>query len=401
MRILIAADTYYPNLDGASYFTQRLAQHLVRRGHEVLVIAPGTTRKNTESIHNGVRLHALASWPSLFHHDYRFTLPFFLKRTVRPIIAAFQPDIAHVQGHFFIERAVADVARELGIPVLGTNHFMPENLLHYLPGHAVIQNGIRQLMWYHFKRLFGTLPLITTPTATAAQIIKNIGILGTIVPISCGIDTANFNPSRSDPTLATRYHLPDEPLLLCVNRLAPEKHVDLILCAVERARTQARFHLGIIGKGEERAGLEKLAKELGITDRVTFLGAVSNEDLPFFYARADVFVMAGTAELQSLVTMEAMASGLPVIAANALALPELVKEGENGLLFEPDDTETLSAHIVRLFSDRALRKRMGAKSLQLIKVHDENVIVEKFENLYRSLIAAKNARATTRQRMHA
>ena len=145
-------------------------------------------------------------------------------------------------------------------------------------------------------------------------------------------------------------------------------------------------HFLIAGKGYEQGRLKVLAKELGLESRVTFAGFVPDDDVPFLYRVAQAFVIAGTAELQSLVTMEAMATGLPVLGVNAMALPELIHDGENGFLFPVGDTKKLSHAIGRLFSDPELRQRMGQKSLEIIQNHSQEKMIAVFESLYQKLL---------------
>ena len=407
MRIIIANDTYYPNVDGCSYFSQRLAHYLKKRGHSILVIAPSRTRHTEYFSHDGIDIFGLYSLPTLFHKAYRFSPPFFIKKKISAAIQTFRPDVIHVQGHFYIENAVVDVARELRIPVMGTNHFMPENLSHYAHAPKIVEAWIIKLMWSGFRSVFEKLEVVTAPTKTAARILHDIGLNKKVIPISCGVDLQKYNPQAGAPRgrsiglaslrlglnngdyLRKRYHLPNKPLLLCVGRLAPEKNIDCILRAVAAIAAAVSkkipIHLVVAGGGLERKNLEKLAARLDIADSVTFTGFVPDEDMPNLYAISTAFAVAGTVELQSLVTMEAMASGLPVVAANALALPELVHHGENGYLFSPNDVAGIAEYFSRIFSDHALAKRMGQKSLQIAKAHDINITIASFEKIYESL----------------
>src|SRR5690606_5347679 len=113
------------------------------------------------------------------------------------------------------------------------------------------------------------------------------------------------------------------------------------------------------------------AAERGVADHVRFLGFVPDEDLPGLYSSVDVFCMPGTAELQSLVTLEAMATGRPVVAADAMALPHLCQHGRNGFLHTPRDTDEIARHVTTLLIDDALRARMGRESLAIATGHDE------------------------------
>ncbi len=386
MKILIAADTYYPNVDGASYFTQRLASQLKKRGHDILVIASSSTRYTTTFSHDGVACLGVFSWPSVFHKDYRFSPPYLIKRQIFEAIKNFKPDVVHIQGHFMIERTVANIARELGIPVVATNHFMPENLLHY--GHlpARVEHKLAKLAWKDFCGVFKKIPTITTPTKTGADVLKDNGLSQPVIAISCGIDLQRFNPKNSGDYLRKRFNLPNVPVLLSVGRLAPEKNVELTIRAFSMLPPQTKIHLVIVGSGTERERLEILVTELGIRDKVTFTGFIPDEDMAAVYALSHVFVTAGEAELQSLVTMEAMATGLPVVAVRAVALPELVHENENGFLFETGDAKSMATYIERLFTDEALHSRMSQKSLEIISKHDIEKTIPAFEKLYERAI---------------
>jgi glycosyltransferase involved in cell wall biosynthesis len=140
------------------------------------------------------------------------------------------------------------------------------------------------------------------------------------------------------------------------------------------------------GTGAEKSNLQKIAKDLGISKNVKFLGFVPDKEMPEFYHMGDCFVIAGTAELQSIVTLEAMASGLPVIAVNAVALPELVKHKQNGYLFDINSPKHLASYIFNILSNKKLRQQMSEQSLKIIEKHDIKNTVKQFEKLYEKLI---------------
>ena len=138
----------------------------------------------------------------------------------------------------------------------------------------------------------------------------------------------------------------------------------------------------IHGIGQTTA--KKLTAQLGIADRVTFHGLVTDEQLRELYSRSSVFAIASIAELQSIVTMEAMASALPVVGANAVALPHLVHDGENGHLFEPGNVDDLADKLTQvLTASPAEYERMQRASLDGVAVHDINRTLDTFEALYR------------------
>ncbi len=388
MRILIANDTYYPNVDGCSYFTQRLATRLQRRGHEVLVVAPSPTSHAQMFSHDGIQIAGMASVPSVVHRAYRISPPVFLRGAIERIVEDFQPEVVHGQNHFFIERAVADVAYSHGIPVIATSHFMPENLLHYAHLPTAVEPLVKRMVWKDFCRVYEKATLVTTPTQSAVAILQRAGLDKPAFAVSCGIDLQHFNPRHQDPHILESYRLPAQPILLCVGRLSLEKKIDLVLRALARLGAAVPMHLAIVGSGTERERLEQLVDDLGIRSRVTFLGFVPDEKLPALYASSTALVTACEVELQSLVTMEAMASGKPVIAVDALALPELVHDGKNGFVFKPGDEVGLSQCLHALFSSSSLCRAMGEESLRIIQFHDIEKTIDQFEVLYERVRSA-------------
>jgi phosphatidylinositol alpha 1,6-mannosyltransferase len=182
------------------------------------------------------------------------------------------------------------------------------------------------------------------------------------------------------------------PTVLFVGRMDQEKRVDELLRAFAAlpAGTQAR--LEIVGDGAMREEWTGLAAELGIGTRTRFLGFVDDDELVAAYRRAAVFVMPGIAELQSIVTLEAMSAGTPVIAANAMALPHLVRNGRNGWLYTPGDVAELSHRLAALVGDAALRRRMGAASREMVAGHALDGTLATFEGIYTDLLGRRRER---------
>lgn len=385
MKIIIATDTYYPNIGGAAYFAQRLASALQKDGHTILVIAASRRLHSEFFKHKGVEIFGPASFPFKIFNNFRLPFPFFLKMKIKKVMKNFKPDIVHIQGHFLTSDAVYLSAKDMGVPVVGTSHFLPENVLHYFHLPAPAEKLVWKIAWKQLRGVFDKIDFATTPTQTAIQQLRKIGFARPVTAISCGIDLQRFNKNNDGRYLKTRYSIPDKPVLLYVGRLDEEKKLDDVLRAVAVALKNTDFHFVIAGVGCMDKSLKELVRELEIVNSVSFIGFVPDEDLPNLYPIASCFVIAGMAELQSIVTLEALASGLPVIAVNFLALPELVKPGENGYLFEPKDIGGLSQYITKILSDENLRKKMSEKSLEIIKAHDFNETVRRFESIYSSL----------------
>ena len=386
MKILIATDTYHPDVNGAAYFTYRLATTLAKRGHNVFVMCPSRSSKNMVSNDKGVTIYGIRSIPILLYRNFRIS-PLFVSRTIRAAVKEISPDIVHIQNHFLIGKEALSAAKRLDIPVVGTNHFMPENLLHYLHLPGIADRWAQKLAWRQCVRVFEQLDSVTTPTKTAAALLRNAGLNKDVMPISCGIDLERFSPTNDGSYLKQNFAIPiNKPVLLYVGRLEKEKRIDLILRALPDILRVTNVHLVLAGTGTEKRKLEVLTDRLGIKKAVTFTGFVPDKDLQNIYRIADLFVTAGIAELQSIVTMEAMASGLPVVAVNAMALPELVHDGENGYLFSDGHSQMLADKVIAILSNQTMRAEMSKRSLEIIKDHDISRVIEKYESIYDEIV---------------
>jgi glycosyltransferase involved in cell wall biosynthesis len=384
MKIILATETYHPDTNGAAYFTYRLAIVLAKGGHRVLVFTPAKKFKTLASVEEGVTVYRIRAIPTIFNKHYRVSP--FTGRIIKKIIAKERPDLCHIQSHFFIGTSVYEAAQKLGLPVIGTNHFMPDNLTHYVHLPHFAEEILKKIMWQQCVRLFSKFDIVSTPTKTAANLLEEHGFKKPITVISNGIDLNIFNPKNDGGYLREKYHLPNGPLILYVGRMEKEKNVNLIIKAFNLVLEEAKAHLILAGVGNELAALKNFAQEIGIQDRITFTGFISDKDLPSLYSLANVFIIAGIAELQSIVTLEAMASGLPVVAVEAMALPELVKDGINGYLFFPGDYNGLANKIIIILKNNELRKKMSEESLKMAMEHSFEKTLDQFEEIYGRLV---------------
>jgi glycosyltransferase involved in cell wall biosynthesis len=259
--------------------------------------------------------------------------------------------------------------------MLATNHVMPENLLRYSLLPKFLHKLAMSIFWFDAGRRLRKMDAVTTPTRRAAELLETAAHLDDVLAISCGIDASKF--ANQTPTQNK------EPVALFLGRLDDEKRINILLDAVAKLPDHPRLQVELVGDGGERDQLAKQAAQLGISERVHFLGHVSDDELAGIYERCTVFVMPSIAELQSIATMEAMASGRPVIGADAMALPHLVHDGDNGYLFEPNNSDDLASKLrLVLEADKTELERLSENSLHLIQSHDIERTLKIFEDLY-------------------
>ncbi len=380
LTILIAADTYPPDVNGAAQFGYRLAKGMTARGHNVHVLASRADRgKAFSEFRSEATVHRLRSRKAFTHEYFRICLPWEIKKDISLLFDRINPDVVHIQSHYMVGEHVLYEAVKRGIRVVATNHFMPENLNPFLPFPQWFKDIVGKVSWRDMGRVMGKADVITTPTPLAAKAMHDHAFLAKVLPLSNGIDSAAYELQPGEVIEPHPY-----PTVLFAGRLAEEKHVDVLIKAVAATPAELNVHLEIVGGGEVRPDLESLVKRLDLQDRVKFLGLASDEELREAYIKADLFCMPGTAELQSLVTLEAMSASTPVVLANAMALPHLVRDGENGYLFTPMDTEDLAAKITGILELPAdERAAMGKASRAMVEPHSIESTLQTFEDLYR------------------
>jgi len=380
LTVVIACDTFPPDINGAARFAERLAGGLVRRGHDVHIItsAFNSSHGTFKETHDGVEMtvHRLLSFKLPQHETLRWLWPFTIGSEAAKIFKRIKPDVVHIQSHLIMGRFIVGVAKKMGIRVVATNHIMPENLIKYsvvIPGF--LEEAAMRWSWRDAGRFFAKVDAITTPTRKAAELLEAATGLSGVMAISCGIDASKFKNATAPSN--------KPPRILFLGRLDHEKHIHNLLRAVALLPEGLGVEVELVGKGGEQEYLEQLAVDLGIRDRVHFYGHISEEDLPKAYERCTVFAMPSIAELQSIATMEAMASGRPIVAADAMALPHLVHDGDNGYLFPPNDVEAFADRLLRvLTASEDELERLSENSLYLIQAHDIQRTLAIFEQIY-------------------
>lgn len=391
MRILIVETSQYIAFHGQAIFIINLAEGLAKRGHQVLVLVGSDRGHAYREQRNGVQIEAVDSLSlKLFHPDS--SLPLFSMKAVQRAFDAFKPDVVHIQDHYSLSRNAAITAKRLGLKSVGTNHFMPENLAPYIPVLSEIKPVFNWVLWKWMSETYNRLHVITTPSQTAAAIVRSVGLRPPVFSISCGVKTDLFHPDSGVNRIAwrTRYGIdPQKIIFFFVGRVDKEKRLDVLLHALYKMKRDD-IQVVIAGKGAVSKQLRALANKLQLAQKVHFTGFISNEDLPSVLNSIDIFTMPSEAELLSIATLQAMACARPVLAANAVALPELVTDNSNGLLFKPGDVkdatrcmEWFAAHTER-WSD------MGSASFKKAQVHSLENTLSRYEQLYEKLLKGES-----------
>jgi glycosyltransferase involved in cell wall biosynthesis len=386
MRILITSTTYSPATNGQAVFTKNLAEGLAKRGHEVVAIIPANEGHAAYTKQrNGVRVEGLRSFGfDLIKVEAYHSL--FSGAAIKRIMDDFQPQVVHIQDHYPLSREVLSAAKQRHIKLVGTNHFMPENIAAFVPGLSSIKPLYQWIAWGWVLSAYNQMDVVTVQSRVSAEIIRSHGLKVPVFPVSCGLDLNRFH---LDPTIdrrACRQHYgidPDKIVILFVGRVDKEKRVDVLLNAMARLKRDD-IQLVVAGQGTWLNHYQKLANKLQLGSRVKFTGFVP--DLNALLNSVDIFSMPSEAELLSIASLEAMASGRPLLLADAVALPDLVTPGENGYLFKPGDSDDAARYINLLADQRDKWEAMGKVSVEKAQYHGLENTISRYEALYEDVL---------------
>lgn len=389
MKIAIFSDNFYPELSGVADSIIVLARELSTRGHEVAFYVPSYSKKNYEIVKEGilepligdhVSIHRLFSISvPMANGQGRLVIPTFLRwHSLR----AFAPDVIHTQlfGGAGLEALAARAF--LNIPLIGTNHTAITEFLPSGPGNTewFKRAGMAYLVWY-----YNQCDLVTAPSQSILEEMREAGFTKESRAISNPIDTALFHPPTAKEYKEAREHFGlQQPAILYAGRIAPEKHIGVIIEAFALALKKfPKAALMIAGHGSETDALKTLAARRGISDNITFLGTLSKPLLAKLYQASDIFVLTSTSETQSITLMQAMATGLPCVGVNARALPEYIIDGKTGFIVEPGDHHSLVEKMIILLNKDTLRATMGKKGFLTIKKSSPSYIADQWELMYK------------------
>jgi len=341
MRIALFTETFLPKIDGVVNTLCYLLGHLEKRGHQTLLFAP----EGSEASYGSTPVVTLKGFRFPLYPEIRLVPPW---AQVGEALHHFQPDLVHLLNPLALGVAGLRQARRLGLPTVASYHTD-------LPGYAQLYGfkSLDRVAWSYLRWVHSQAHLNLCPSYATLHQLQARNFPGLKI-WSRGVDTERFRPGHYNEVTRSRLSggHPRQPLLLCVSRLATEKRLDWLLPLM---RALPGVRLALVGDGPEKAALQRRFAGLP----VVFTGYLHGEELARAYASADVFVFPSASETFGNVVLEAQASGLPVVAANAGGPAELVQDGWNGFLFAPQDQETMIADVRRLAGDRRLAHRLG------------------------------------------
>ncbi len=379
-RVLMVSDVYFPRVNGVSTSIATFRRALRQNGIEVSLVAPRYGDETDEAADGITRVPGrpvprdpedrLSSWRQMHQIALR---------------EAANCDLVHVQTPFVAHYAGVNAARKRGLPLLLTYHtFFEEYLHHYAPflPATLLKATARRVSRSQCNAVDG----VVVPSTAMRDRLADYGVSAPLHVLPTGIPTAAFGAGNRQRF--RRKHGIDEnaPLALFIGRVAHEKNIGFLLdVAARAANALPGFILLIAGEGPAMADLQRDAARRGLQQTVRFVGYLERSvELHDCYAAADAFVFASRTETQGLVLLEAMASGLPVVALAAMGTIDILAP-RSGAIVADDEPGAFTSALIQLLSSPALRRRLSTEALAASRGWSDEAMATRLADLYRSL----------------
>ncbi|RMD69349.1 MAG: glycosyltransferase [Cyanobacteria bacterium J149] len=340
MRIALFTETFLPKVDGIVTRLKHTVEHLQKQGDEVLIFSPEGGLKE----YKGAKINGIKGIPLPLYPELKLAIP---NPSIGFSLRRFKPDLVHVVNPAVLGLGGIFYAKKYDIPLVASYHtHLPQYLHHYNLG------ALEGLLWEMLKLAHNQARLNLCTSTAMVNELESHGI-ERVDLWQRGVDTDSFHPdlvSNQMRDLLSGGH-PDAPLLLYVGRVSAEKEIDKIKPVLENI---PNARLAIVGNGPAREELEALFAGTN----TNFVGYLHGQDLGSAYASADAFIFPSSTETLGLVLLEAMAAGCPVVAARRGGIPDIVTDGVNGYLFEPDDPQGAIAATQKLLAKTDEREQL-------------------------------------------
>jgi phosphatidylinositol alpha 1,6-mannosyltransferase len=341
LRIAFFTDAYFSQINGVSRTVEHLLRFLEERGCQTVVFAPGDPAQAPRR-----RAYLYQGIPLPFYAECRLGVP--ISPRFYEAFTGFKPDLVHLVTEYSMGLAGLYCARRFDVPAVSSYHTDISRYAAYYRLPFLSEAAWSYLVWFHRQCLLNFYPSQSTGHVLARRGVPNLCYWGR------GVNTDLFHPEKRDGSLRRRFG--PGPLLLYVGRLAPEKDLEVVFAALEQVhRSYPKAKLLLAGDGPLGPAIRR-QPPAGVVP----LGMLQGEELSRLYASCDLFAFPSTTETYGNVVLEAMASGLPVVAPLSGGITENLRPGSNGLDFPPHHSQGMAAAICSLLNDESLRRRLGA-----------------------------------------
>ncbi len=369
MKIAFFTETFLPKVDGIVTRLTKTIEYLVKNGDEVIVFCP----EGSPSEYKGARIIGVAAMPLPLYPELKLGLP---GPAVSDAIENFKPDLIHVVNPAVLGLGGIWLAKTNNIPLIASYHtHLPKYLEHYGMGM------LEPLLWELLKAAHNQALLNLCTSNAMVNELESKGIQRTAL-WQRGVDTENFKPEFRNNDMRKKLlgKFPDTgSLLIYVGRLSAEKQIERIKPVLEQIPDAS---LALVGDGPYRNQLEKIFENT----KTNFIGYLAGDELASAYASGDIFLFPSSTETLGLVLLEAMAAGCPVIGANKGGIPDIINDGINGCLYNPEEDDqgenSLIGATKRILQNKDKKDKMRLAAREEAEKWDWNQATLQLKNFY-------------------
>jgi glycosyltransferase involved in cell wall biosynthesis len=370
LRIAVVTETWPPEVNGVAMTLAKLVQGLSHRNHDVQLIRPRQTKTDSPMSDSSLEEVLMRGMPIPRYPELKLGLP--SKKTLVKTWTLRRPDVVHIATEGPLGWSALQAAKVLKLPV--TSDFRT-NFQSYSKHYGV--GWLRKPIVAYLRKFHNATACTMVPTRELMRTLSQNGFANLKV-VSRGVDTKLFNISKRDTSLRSSWGATDDTkVLISVGRMAPEKNLDQVLKTYEALKvTGLAFKLVMVGDGPLKEQFQKRYPE------IIFPGMLSQSNLAAYYASSDLFIFPSQTETFGNVTLEALASGIPVLAFDCAAARDWVQTGVNGWLVAENNPEGFAAQAVAIFNSKDLLDQITQSTRQQVVHLDWDQIAEQVESVF-------------------
>jgi len=384
LNIAIFSDSALPILNGVSVSIDALIDGLRERGHSVHLFTSGYPGHRDQDPNT----HRFFALYTPFAKGYPLSLPPFYP--LLPEFRAHKFDLIHTHTPFTVGFVGLRWAESHGIPIVSTYHTIYDKYTHYIP--LFPNRFLRYKSAKHTNYYYNRVQHVITPSKFSKEWLSRHQINRPITVIPTGVPDPIVTPRDTSRTILKTNQ--DRVIALYCGRIAVEKNIDIIIHSIARLIPEnPNLRLWIVGDGPARETYRRLARDLGIGDKVKFWGFIERDQIGTYYSAADLFIFASQTETQGLVIQEAMSYGLPCVLVGGGGADDTVIDGENGIITS-SSAEELAAAAQKVISDPHFAQRLSACALGTYREHTISRMVDRIINVYNQTLGIEEPETT-------
>ena len=370
LRIAVVTETWPPEVNGVAMTLAKLVQGLSHRNHDVQLIRPRQTKTDSPMSDASLEEVLMRGMPIPRYPELKLGLP--SKKTLVKTWTLRRPDVVHIATEGPLGWSALQAAKVLKLPV--TSDFRT-NFQSYSKHYGV--GWLRKPIVAYLRKFHNATACTMVPTRELMRTLSQNGFANLKV-VSRGVDTKLFNIAKRDTSLRSSWGATDDTkVLISVGRMAPEKNLDQVLKTYDALKSTGQaFKLVMVGDGPLKEQFQKRYPE------IIFPGMLSQTNLATYYASSDLFIFPSQTETFGNVTLEALASGIPVLAFDCAAARDWVQTGVNGWLIAENNPEGFAAQAVTVFKSKDLLDQITQSTRQQVVQLDWDQIAEQVESVF-------------------